>query len=77
MQYIGVPSTYSCDCVGAYRLQWLHISGFEITHGAQAFEERQRVRTFKHIERYKLEARIKDFVRELIRRLHERKASRI
>ena len=53
------------------------MSGSEIMHNAQAFEERQRLHTFKHIERYKLEARIKDFVRELIRRLHERKASRI
>ena len=42
----------------------------------QAYEERQRSRTFKLIEREKLEPRIKEYVRDLIRRLHERKLAK-
>ena len=42
----------------------------------QAYEERQKSRTFKLIEREKLEPRIKEYVRDLIRRLHDRKMAR-
>ena len=42
----------------------------------QAYEERQRNKNFKLIERSKLEGRIKDYVRDLIHRHHNRKNGR-
>lgn len=39
-------------------------------HSVQAFAERERVSVHKLIERRKLEMKIKDFVRDSIRRLH-------
>jgi len=43
----------------------------------QAYEERQRNKNFKVIERSKLEARIKEYVRDLIHRHHNRKNGRV
>lgn len=44
--------------------------------GLQAYEERQRNKNFKVIERSKLEGRIKEYVRDLIHRHHNRKNAR-
>lgn len=43
----------------------------------QAYQERQKLGAAKQIETHKLEGRIKDYVRELIKRLHERKSGRL
>ena len=39
----------------------------------QAYQERSRTQAFKVIEKSKVELRIKEYVRDLIHRLHDRK----
>jgi hypothetical protein len=43
--------------------------------GMQAYEERERTGTQKLIERRKLEAKIKDFVRSSISRMHAQRST--
>jgi hypothetical protein len=53
----------------------LHVlqSGTDLQHAMQAFEERTRANVPKPIERKKVEPKIKDFVRDSIRRLMDKR----